>query len=226
MIFAIYNDHVIVFKNSDLKIPYVQTYHRPSDWFRNPFGFYLNISCEAAERAMYLHLPGNFRERTTWNTAIPEDNRSRPFAVAGSRGGVFHTLYKMGKQTVSAAVSDVKYGQNIIVSNDGSTIYAECDEELYYGEIKDIEEYIRRIHLISQSSTQGSYQPRAWYCTLEDFRKCLEMSEDQDFGSINALWKTIDFQDPITVNELLLEDIKPFTYGNLAGFQSKGEENV
>ena len=55
MIFSIYNDHVIVFNNTDLKSPSVQTFNRPADWFRNPAGFYLNIALPMSERNMRIH---------------------------------------------------------------------------------------------------------------------------------------------------------------------------
>lgn len=226
MIFSIYNGHVIVFNNTDLKTPSVQTFNRPADWFRNPVGFYLNIATNYDDRAFYAYPPVNYRDKTVWNSDMTPHASTKPIAVLASRTGFVYTLNKAGKHLVAGLISDTDYGQNVLVSADASTSFIKVDPKLSDGAIDDINEYIERLNLISQSSTQGGYAKVAWYCTLEDFNKCLEEAGERKFNDIEARWNIVSFENSIHIQNITLADIKPFTYENLAGFNVAEVQDV
>ena len=226
MIFSIYNGHVIVFNNTDLKTPYVQTFNRPVDWFRNPVGFYLNIAINSHDRTFYAYPPANYLDKTVWNSDMTSHTSIEVVAVLVSRSGFVYTLNKVGKHLVSGLISDTDYGQNVLVSADTSTTYIEIDADLYDGAIDNIIEYIKRLNLISQSSTQGGYAKVAWYCTLEDFNKCLEEAGESKFDDIGARWNIVSLENSFHIRNITLADIKPFTYENFAGFNVKEVQDV
>lgn len=226
MIFSIYNGHVIVFNNTDLKTPSVQTFNRPVDWFRNPVGFYLNIATNSDDRAFYAYPPANYRDKTVWNSDMTPHTSTKPVAVLVSRTGFVYTLNKAGKHLAAGLISDTDYGQNVLVSADASTSYIDVDPKLSDGAIDDINEYIERLNLISQSSTQGGYAKVAWYCTLEDFNKCLEEAGERKFNDIEARWNIVSFENSFHIQNITLADIKPFTYENFAGFNVTEVQDV
>ena len=99
MIFSIYNDHVIVFNNTDLKTPSVQTFNRPVDWFRNPAGFYLNIATTSEERAHYAYPPNTYKDKTVWNSDMTPHTGTKTFRkylVASRTFSTFGCRYSDG----------------------------------------------------------------------------------------------------------------------------------
>lgn len=226
MIFSIYNDHVIVFNNTDLKTPSVQTFNRPVDWFRNPEGFYLNIAITSEERAHYAYPPNTYKDKTVWNSDMTPHTGTKPIAVLVNRNGFVYTLNKAGKHLAAGLISDISFGQNVLVSGDSSTSYIEVDAVLHGGLVDDVVEYIQGLNRISYSSTQGGYAKTAWYCTLEDFGKCLEESGDRKFTDIASRWNKLTFEESYKIQPITLADLKPFTYENFAGFKDTEIQDV
>lgn len=145
---------------------------------------------------------------------------TKPIAVLVNRNGFVYTLNKAGKHFLAAGlISDISFGQNVLVSGDFTTSYIEVDAVLHGGLVDDVVEYIQGLNRISYSSTQGGYAKTAWYCTLEDFGKCLDESGDRKFTDIASRWNKLTFEESYKIQPITLADLKPFTYENFAGFR-------